>query len=54
VSEFKSSKPIHGNARVGTAFLYGLAAEELPPEAFETVDPACPLLFCVRAQKPGA
>ncbi len=44
----------YGNPLVCTAFLYGLAAEDVPPEVFESSDPSCPLLFCVRARKSEA
>ncbi|HEY5119325.1 MAG TPA: methyltransferase domain-containing protein [Anaerolineales bacterium] len=40
-----------GNVRLAAAFLYGLAAEELPPAAFSDTDPDYPLLICVRAVK---
>jgi SAM-dependent methyltransferase len=40
-----------GNAVSATAFLYGLAAEELDPADLERDDLDCPLLFCVRATK---
>lgn len=40
-----------GNVRLATAFLYGLAAEEVPPAALEQVDRDYPLVICVRAKK---
>ncbi|HEX5214835.1 MAG TPA: glycosyltransferase family 2 protein [Vicinamibacterales bacterium] len=40
-----------GNIQSCTAFLYGLAAEELPREVLEFQDPWFPLLHCVRAVK---
>ena len=41
----------YGNRLVSTAFLYGLAAEEVPSKFFETSDARCPLIVCARAQK---
>jgi SAM-dependent methyltransferase len=39
----------HGNVHAAAAFLYGLAAEDLDPEALETVDPEFHLVMTVRA-----
>jgi hypothetical protein len=44
---------VHGNVLTCAAFLYGLAAEELTLEELEHTDRWFPLLFCVRAVKPG-
>jgi hypothetical protein len=41
----------HGNVRLAAAYLYGLAAEEIPESAFLENDPDYPLLICVRARK---
>ena len=41
-----------GNVRLASAYLYGLAAEEIPASAFSESDPDYPLLMCVRAVKP--
>ncbi len=43
-----------GNVRLAAAYLYGLAAEEIPASAFSESDPDYPLLMCVRAIKPTA
>lgn len=40
-----------GNVRLAAAYLYGLAAEEIPASAFSENDPDYPLLICVRAKK---
>jgi SAM-dependent methyltransferase len=40
-----------GNVRLAAAYLYGLAAEEIPVSAFSESDPDYPLLICVRARK---
>jgi SAM-dependent methyltransferase len=40
-----------GNVRLSAAYLYGLAAEEIPASALAERDPDYPLLICVRAQK---
>lgn len=40
-----------GNVLTATAFLYGIAAEELPPEALARHDPDFELLVRVRVQK---
>jgi SAM-dependent methyltransferase len=40
-----------GNVRMAAAFLYGLAAEEIPPDVLEQVDKDYPVLICVRAEK---
>ena len=42
-----------GNVLTCTAFLYGLAPEELTREELDFVDPWFPLIFCVRAVKPA-
>ena len=39
----------HGNVRVASAFLYGLAAEELDPDDLLREDPDYHVLMCVRA-----
>jgi SAM-dependent methyltransferase len=44
----------HGNVLVASAFLYGLASEELRREEFEHHDPSYPLLITARALKPLA
>ncbi len=44
---------VHGNVLASTAFLQGLAAEELEPAELETKDPLYPLLITVRAVKAG-
>ena len=41
----------HGNVLAATAFLYGIAAEELRPEELEHHDPSYPILITVRAVK---
>jgi SAM-dependent methyltransferase len=41
-----------GNVLACTAFLYGLAAEELTPAELAHLDPGCPLILLVRAVKP--
>ena len=41
----------HGNVRMATAFLYGLAVEEIPPGVLSEVDPDYPVLICVCARK---
>jgi len=41
----------YGNVRLAAAYLYGLAAEEIPTSAFSENDPGYPLLICVRAKK---
>lgn len=41
----------HGNVMVATAFLYGLASEELKPEELEYLDPDYELLITIRARK---
>ncbi len=43
---------VYGNVLAGTAFLQGLAADELTPDELEHVDPYFPLIVGVRAQKP--
>lgn len=43
----------HGNVLVATAFLYGLAAEELRQEELDYPDPDYEVLITVRAVKPG-
>lgn len=39
----------HGNVQTAAAFLYGLAAEDLEPAAFEEVDPDFHMVMTVRA-----
>ncbi len=41
----------YGNVLCAAGFLYGLAAHELPAEAFSTADPSFPVVYCVRAVK---
>lgn len=41
----------YGNVLSCTAFLYGLAAEELHPEELQITDPEFPLIVAVRAHK---
>ena len=41
----------HGNVLVATAFLQGLAAEELLPEELEARDPDFPVIIAARAVK---
>jgi peptidoglycan/xylan/chitin deacetylase (PgdA/CDA1 family)/SAM-dependent methyltransferase len=43
-----------GNVLAATAFLYGLACDELRPEELDVDDPAYPLIITVRAVKPPA
>jgi hypothetical protein len=42
----------YGNVRTCAAFLYGVAAEELPPETLDHHDPWFPLVHCIRVVKP--
>jgi GT2 family glycosyltransferase len=44
---------VHGNVLASTAFLQGLAAEELDPAELAAQDPLYPLLITVRAVKAG-
>lgn len=44
----------HGNLLTTTAFLHGLACEDLAQSAFDVDDPAYPLIVSVRAEKPRA
>ena len=39
----------HGNVRSAAAFLYGLAAEDLDPDALAAADPDFHLLIAIRA-----
>lgn len=41
-----------GNLKACLAFLYGLAADEVPQAELDHFDPRYPLVFCVRAVKP--
>lgn len=41
----------HGNVRLAAAYLYGLAAEEIPTSALTEQDRDYPLLICIRAVK---
>jgi hypothetical protein len=41
----------YGNVRVCTAFLYGLATQDLDVSALEFNDPWFPLIHCIRAVK---
>ncbi|HXT20417.1 MAG TPA: glycosyltransferase, partial [Thermoanaerobaculia bacterium] len=43
----------HGNVTLATAFLHGIAAEELTAADFAHVDPYFPVVYCVRAVKPS-
>jgi SAM-dependent methyltransferase len=43
-----------GNVRLAAAYLYGLAAEEIPASAFFASDPDYPLLICIRAKRANA
>ena len=43
----------HGNVLACTAFLFGLAEDELTREELEFVDPWFPLIFCARIVKPS-
>lgn len=43
----------YGNPLAVTAFLYGLAVEDLDREALRRVDPLCPLIACARIVKPS-
>ena len=42
---------VHGNVFAATAFLHGLAVEEINPDWLEYVDPAMPVTISVRAVK---
>jgi len=44
---------VYGNVLAATAFLHGLAAEELTREELDHRDPDYELLIGVRAQKPA-
>jgi len=44
----------HGNVLTATAFLYGLAAQELRRHELEYHDPDYEVLITVKAAKPGA
>ena len=44
----------HGNVLTATAFLQGLALEELPRDSLALDDPCYPLIVTVRAVKPAA
>ncbi len=44
----------HGNVLAATAFLYGLATEELRPDELAAFDDSYPLLITARAAKPSA
>jgi len=41
----------YGNLQTTSGFLYGLAAHELPPESFDAIDPAYPLIVGIRATR---
>jgi hypothetical protein len=43
----------YGNVLAASAFLYGLAAEELRQEELAPRDPDYEMLIAVRAQRPG-
>ena len=43
-----------GNVLTATAFLQGLAAEELRPEEFDVVDPMYPMIVMARVRRPEA
>lgn len=42
---------VAGNVRAASAFLYGLAIEEMPLSTLERRDPGCEQVVCIRAQK---
>ena len=42
-----------GNALSGRAFLFGLAAEDLPAASLAVDDPWCPLVVCASVRLPG-
>jgi len=42
---------VFGNVRLSAAYLYGLAAEEIPASALAERDPDYPLLICIRVKK---
>jgi SAM-dependent methyltransferase len=44
----------HGNVLLATAFLQGMACEDLPENAFTSNDPDYQVMLTVRAVKPGA
>ena len=44
----------HGNVLVATAFLYGLAAEDLTPRELNDTDPDYEMIVTIRAVKPAA
>jgi SAM-dependent methyltransferase len=44
----------HGNVLSASAFVYGLAAEDLTPDELDVLDPFYPVTVAVRARKPGA
>ncbi|MEN3336600.1 MAG: hypothetical protein V7647_276, partial [Acidobacteriota bacterium] len=46
-----ASCDVYGNVLTNTAFLYGLAAEELTDAEFSTTDPYFPLITGIRARK---
>ena len=41
----------HGNVKVASAFLYGMAVEDLAPEDLRREDPGYHMLTCIRAQR---
>ena len=43
-----------GNVLTCAAFLYGLSPDELTREELDFIDPWFPLIYCIRAVKPGA
>jgi SAM-dependent methyltransferase len=47
----KVSVEFFGNVRLATAYLYGLAAEEIPASVLNPVDRDYPLITCLRAVK---
>ena len=42
-----------GNPLAGRAFLFGLAAQDLPTSSLTVDDPACPLVVCALVRIPG-
>jgi len=42
----------HGNVLAATAFLYGIAVEELSDAELDVDDPRYPLIVCARISKP--
>jgi len=51
LSDARADTTSYGNVLSCTAFLYGLAAEELRPEELHVTDPAFPLIVAARVRK---